>query len=204
MSEAVRHLEQEYDTEVRFRAVLVSSERITPEASGEEVRELVLDVERPDFPYRAGQSIGVLAPGAAEFGKGHHYRLYSVADLPERGESGRPRIKIAVRRCSYVDDYSGERYPGVASNYLCDRRPGDERAAVRILLHGKSLPALRAHPAGVRGSEVGLFRTMTALGPHNAAQPRPAPRPRPPNGWEGCRPSISAKPAIRRSGSVLS
>ena len=44
---------------------------------------------------------------------------------PERGESGRPLVKIAVRRCSYVDDYSGERYPGVASNYLCDRRPGE-------------------------------------------------------------------------------
>ncbi|KAB2968543.1 MAG: ferredoxin-NADP reductase [Thermoanaerobaculia bacterium] len=125
MSEAVRHLEEEYATETRFRAVVVSSERITPEASSEEVRELVLDVERPDFPFLVGQSIGVLAPAPKEFGKEHHYRLYSVADLPERGESGRPRIKIAVRRCSYVDDYSGERFPGIASNYLCDRRPGD-------------------------------------------------------------------------------
>jgi ferredoxin--NADP+ reductase len=48
-----------------------------------------------------------------------------VADLPERGEGGLPRIKIAVRRCSYVDKYSGEEYPGVASNYLCDRVAGD-------------------------------------------------------------------------------
>ena len=50
----------------------------------------------------------------------------SVADLPEQGDSGRPRIKIAVRRCSYIDSFSGEEFKGVASNYLCDLHPGDE------------------------------------------------------------------------------
>ncbi len=127
MSEAIRHLE-EYDTTTRCKAKLVASERITPERSEEEVRELVLEVDRPDFPYQLGQSVGVLAPGAAELGEKEHLRLYSVADLPERGPSGRPRIKIAVRRCNYIDDYSGERYPGVASNYLCDLKPGDDLA----------------------------------------------------------------------------
>ena len=39
MSEATRHL-AEYDTAERFGATVVSSERITPEASSEEVREL--------------------------------------------------------------------------------------------------------------------------------------------------------------------
>jgi len=67
----------------------------------------------------------VVAPGASAFGHSHHFRLYSVADLPERNEKGRPRIKICVRRCSYLDEYTGERHPGVASNYLCDLRPGD-------------------------------------------------------------------------------
>jgi ferredoxin--NADP+ reductase len=124
MSEAIKHL-ADYDGEKRYEAVVASSERITPEGSGEEVRELVLDVSRPDFPFRIGQSIGVIVPGPAEFGKDHHFRLYSVADLPEQGESGAPRIKIAVRRCSYIDPYSGEEYAGIASNYLCDRVPGD-------------------------------------------------------------------------------
>ncbi len=123
MSEAIMRLE-EYDTSSRYRATLVSSERITPEESEEEVRELVLDVERPDFPYRVGQSIGVLAPGSPDFGTEHHFRLYSVADLPDTGDSGRPRIKLCVKRCSYIDSYSGERYDGIASNYLCDLQPG--------------------------------------------------------------------------------
>jgi ferredoxin--NADP+ reductase len=124
MSEAVMRL-SDYDTDTRFEATVVSSDRITPDESTDEVRELVLDVDRPDFVYQVGQSIGVFAPGCAEMGQEHHFRLYSVADLPGRGERGSPRIKICVRRCSYIDEYSGEEYAGIASNYLCDRRSGD-------------------------------------------------------------------------------
>lgn len=124
MSEAIMRLEN-YDTKKRFRATVVSSERITPPASDEEVRELVLDVDRDRFDFRVGQSVGVLAPGSPAFGKADHFRLYSVADLPGEGPQGKPRIKICVRRCSYVDDFSGEEYAGVASNYLCDLAAGD-------------------------------------------------------------------------------
>ena len=31
-----------------------------------------------------------------------------------------------MRRCNYIDDYSGEEYIGVNSNFLCDRKPGDK------------------------------------------------------------------------------
>ena len=124
MNTAVTHLE-DYDTEQRFQATVVSSERITPEESDVEVRELTLDIQEPDFELHLGQSVGVISPGTKEFGQKHHFRLYSVADLPERGASGLPRIKIAVRRVSYVDKYSGEQYPGVSSNYLCDLSAGD-------------------------------------------------------------------------------
>ncbi len=121
---AVLHLEEQYDTSSRFHATVVSTVRITP-LEVDEIREILLDVDRPGFSYEAGQSIGVIAPGDPEFGKLEHFRLYSVADLPESSESGHPRIKICVRRCTYIDDYSGEKYPGVASHYLCDLRAGD-------------------------------------------------------------------------------
>lgn len=124
MTEAVRHL-SDYDIENRYRATVVSSERITPEASGEEIREIVLDVESPQHDYTRGQCIGVIVPGAASFGHTPHFRLYTVADLPARGEEGGARVTIAVQRCEYVDEYNGERYPGIASNYLCDLRSGD-------------------------------------------------------------------------------
>ncbi|HXV75200.1 MAG TPA: hypothetical protein VD788_02705 [Candidatus Polarisedimenticolaceae bacterium] len=124
MNEAVKRLEQ-FDTQTRYTATVVTSERLTDEESAVEVRELVLDVDHPRFGYRVGQSIGVLAPASPAFGQRFHFRLYSIADLPATGAGGLPRIKIAVRRCDYIDEYSGERYPGVASNYLCDLRPGN-------------------------------------------------------------------------------
>jgi ferredoxin--NADP+ reductase len=115
----------DYDTSETYDATVVSSERITAPGSPEEVRELLLDVDRQDFPFQVGQSIAVIVPGDPAFGEGHHLRLYSVADLPEAGRNGHPRIRICVKRCSYLDEYSGEEYRGVASNYLCDRAPGD-------------------------------------------------------------------------------
>jgi ferredoxin--NADP+ reductase len=124
MNTAVTHLD-DYDTEQRFEAVVVASEKITPEASGIEVRELTLDVQNPDFELELGQNVGVFSPGNKDFGQEHHFRLYSVADLPERGSGGLLRIKVVVRRVSYVDNYSGEEYPGRSSNYLCDLVPGD-------------------------------------------------------------------------------
>jgi ferredoxin--NADP+ reductase len=161
MSEAIHKLE-EYDTTTRCKARVIASERITPAKSEEEVRELVLEVDRGDFPYLLGQSIGVLAPGAAEFGKKEHFRLYSIADLPEVGPSGLPRLKIAVRRCSYIDDYSGERYPGVASNYLCDLAPGDELTITGPF--GLAFPVPEEHDANLiligSGTGIAPFRAL--------------------------------------------
>ena len=114
----------DYDIETQYTATVKETARITPEESEDEIRNIVLELDGKDFKFDIGQSIGVLAPGSPDFGQEFHFRLYSVADLPERGERGKPRIKIAVRRCSYVDEYIGERYKGIASNYLCDLKPG--------------------------------------------------------------------------------
>lgn len=68
--------------------------------------ELALDLDCGDFESEVGQSLGVLAPGQADFGQDKHFRLYSVADVPEKLGDGRLRIKVAVKRCSYIDDWS--------------------------------------------------------------------------------------------------
>jgi ferredoxin--NADP+ reductase len=39
---------------------------------------------------------------------------------------GNPEITLVVRRCNYIDEYSGEEYAGVNSNYICSRRAGDQ------------------------------------------------------------------------------
>jgi len=107
-----------------YSATLLSSDRITP-ADTPEVRHLVLQLPEGDFHFREGQCIAVLVLGPHEFGNLYHVRLYSIASS-RAGEAGAPgAISICVRRCSSIDPVSGEQYPGKASNYLCDAKPGD-------------------------------------------------------------------------------
>ncbi|TWU31572.1 ferredoxin reductase domain-containing protein [Novipirellula artificiosorum] len=116
---------QDYDTKTRYQAKVLRSERLTPAESRHEVRDITVEIEGPDFNVEVGRNIGVLAPGRAELGQEYHLRLYGVADLPGTSDDGSKQVTICVRRCTYIDQYSGEEYPGVASNYLCDLSPGD-------------------------------------------------------------------------------
>jgi len=112
------------NTEIKYKAIVKKNERLTPVES-EEIRELIIEVTQPEFECQVDQSFGVLVNTTNEFGTTLHHRLYSVADLPSKTK-GKPKITMLVKRCSYVDDFSGELYQGVASNYLCDRKKGDE------------------------------------------------------------------------------
>jgi ferredoxin--NADP+ reductase len=114
----------DYQTEPRFRAAVRKTERLTP-MDTDEVREIQLEVLEPGFDCAIDQSFGVLLNYKDEFGNTQHHRLYSVADLPKR-ENGNALLTMLVKRCAYVDEVNGERYDGVASNYLCDRKAGDE------------------------------------------------------------------------------
>lgn len=114
---------KDYDTTRRFDAFVEDSQRMTPRETMEEVKEITFALDGMQEVH-AGQSIGVLAPGRDEFGTSTHLRLYTVADRPEITK-GRTKIKICVRRCSYIDDYSGEEFSGIASHFLCDLQPGD-------------------------------------------------------------------------------
>ena len=116
---------EDYPTEPRYDARILSTERITDEGADAEVRELVLEVDRDEFNFEIGQSIGVLVEGPQEFGSSLRQRLYTVADTPSAKGDAKPQITLVVRRCDYIDDYSGEQYPGVNSNFICDRKAGD-------------------------------------------------------------------------------
>lgn len=102
-------------------AKLISSTRITPEESPEEVRHLVFRTPDLGFDAKVGQSIRVMAPG--QYGNKFHTRLYTIAD-PDVQHADSTEFTLCVRRCFYIDDFSGEEYQGVASNYLCDLKPG--------------------------------------------------------------------------------
>lgn len=106
-------------------ATLTSSIRITPDST-DEVRQIILQIDEPAFRYAAGQSIGVLVPGPHQFGNEFHHRRYSIANPVEAGTRQIVELELLVRRCFYLDEISGEQYPGIASNYLCDAKVGDK------------------------------------------------------------------------------
>jgi len=114
----------DYKTDQQYRAKIKSTQRLTPKNT-DEVREIILEVQESTFECEVDQSFGVLVQTEDDFGNTLHHRLYSVADVPAKS-GGHTQITMLVKRCSYVDDFSGEKYPGIASNYLCNRQPGDE------------------------------------------------------------------------------
>jgi len=125
----------EYSAEIgpTTEAVLEESKRITSKTTAE-VRHLVLRVLDPAFQFVEGQSIGVLVPGPHPFGNPYHLRRYSIANARTLPQEDEVRLDLLVRRCFYIDEVSGERYPGIASNFLCDAGPG-----ARITISGPYL-----------------------------------------------------------------
>ena len=114
----------DYNVETKYKAKVKETRRLTPPDT-DEVREIVLEIQNPEFACKVNQSFGVLVETAGEFGKRTHHRLYTVADLPGK-KNGKTLVTMLVKRVSYVDDFSGEKYQGVASNYLCNRKVEDE------------------------------------------------------------------------------
>jgi ferredoxin--NADP+ reductase len=106
------------------QAFVKDSRRITPDST-EEVRHITVQVLDPAFQFVEGQSIGVVVPGPHPFGNPYHLRRYSIANARSIPLGTGVDLDLLVRRCFYVDEVSGERYPGIASNYLCDANPGD-------------------------------------------------------------------------------
>ncbi|MEA3291252.1 MAG: oxidoreductase [Pseudomonadota bacterium] len=115
-------MEPEYSN--KCQAVIVDSHRLSP-LDTDEILAIDLRIDEPGFYFQEGQSIGVLVPGPHAFGNKLHHRHYSIANARSAAGEDETNIQIIVRRCFYIDDISGEQYPGIASNFLCDAQPGD-------------------------------------------------------------------------------
>lgn len=111
----------EIDDSAIYKAKLLSSERITPESSREEIRQLVFRTDDLDFDGKVGSCVRVLAPG--QYGNRYHKRFYLIADHDHQSPDA-AEFALCVRRCFYTDEVNGEEYEGIASNYLCDLKPG--------------------------------------------------------------------------------
>jgi ferredoxin--NADP+ reductase len=113
------------DTSNTIQAEVIKTERITPDDVAE-IRSILFRIHHPDFSYREGQHVGIIVPGPHAFGHDKHFRLYTIANSTQLDPNDIVEIELCVRRCFYVDEFSGEQEPGIASNYLCDLQPGDK------------------------------------------------------------------------------
>lgn len=106
-----------------------------------------------------GQSLGVIPPGADAAGRPHKLRLYSLAS-PTRGEDGQGNVhSVTVKRV--IDEHLAEAglFLGVASNYLCDRKPGD-----KVLVTGPSGKKF-VLPQDAQNHDYVFFATGTGVAP---------------------------------------
>lgn len=118
----------EYDINTAFKARVKKNKLLTPTDLPSEVRQIILEFEGNELGVDAGDSIGVVVPGHREPGRKHYVRLYSVDEVSEDKNDIKPTtsIGLCVRRCFFIDERSGKEHKGIASNYLCNLKRGDE------------------------------------------------------------------------------
>lgn len=105
-------------------ATVAGNFRVTAADRDSDTHHVVLDFGSSIFPVLEGQSIGIIPPGSDAHGRPHHARQYSIAS-PRDGE--RPQVNnlsLTVKRVT--TDHQGKPVRGVASNYVCDLRKGDQ------------------------------------------------------------------------------
>ena len=137
--------------------------RLTPDDASSDIRHIVLDFGKTALPVLEGQSIGVVPPGEDANGRPHHVRLYSVAS-PRNGERpGYNNLAITVKRVT--EDREGRTVRGVASNFLCDLKKGEQ---VRVVGPYGATFLMPNHP----GSSIMMICTGTGSAPMRAMTER--------------------------------
>ncbi len=111
--------------------VVVSTEKCTASAKAAGfVRHIAIDVSKTKMAknFRVGQAFGVIPPGVDGKGQAHKLRLYSISS-PSWGEDGEGNV-LATTVKRLIDEHTEDHslFLGVASNWLCGLKPGDEVA----------------------------------------------------------------------------
>jgi benzoyl-CoA 2,3-dioxygenase component A len=105
-------------------AKVTGNHRVTALGTSSDTHHIVLDFGTQQFPVLEGQSIGIIPSGVDVSGKAHYPRQYSIAS-PRNGErAGYNNLSLTVKRV--LVDHDGQPTIGVASNYVCDLKVGDE------------------------------------------------------------------------------
>jgi len=105
-------------------ATVAGNFRVTALGTDSDTHHIVLDFGSVPFPVLEGQSIGILPPGSDARGKAHHARQYSIASPRDGERPGYNNVSLTVKRVT--SDYDGQPLRGIASNYVCDLKKGDQ------------------------------------------------------------------------------
>jgi ferredoxin--NADP+ reductase len=109
-----------------FVAKVISTGILANEGKNDEIKGILIDINKSELGWVEGQSIGVIPPGVRESGKRHKVRLYSIASS-RQGETKDPKtIFLCVKRVIYNHPDDGRLVKGLCSNYLCDLKENDE------------------------------------------------------------------------------
>jgi benzoyl-CoA 2,3-dioxygenase component A len=105
-------------------ASVVGNVQVNDAGTTNETHHIVLDFGSMPFPVLEGQSIGIIPPGVDAAGKPHHARQYSIASARNGERPGYNNLSLTVKRV--LEDHNGKPVKGVASNFLCDLKTGDQ------------------------------------------------------------------------------
>ncbi|MEP6194694.1 MAG: benzoyl-CoA 2,3-epoxidase subunit BoxA [Nitratireductor sp.] len=97
-------------------ATVQGNYRLTGDNADSDVRHIILDLGTTSFPVLEGQSVGIAPPGTDDNGRPHRMRLYSVSSPRDGGRPNTNNLSLTVKREPH----------GLASNYVCDLKRGDE------------------------------------------------------------------------------
>jgi benzoyl-CoA 2,3-dioxygenase component A len=102
------------------RAIVSDNYRITAQGSENDVHHVIFDFGDSAFRFLEGQNIGLAPPGLDASGCPHTMRLYSIASARDGEKPNLGNLAIAVKRVV------GTNAHGIASNWICDLRSGEE------------------------------------------------------------------------------
>lgn len=126
------------------------------------VRHIEIDVSGTPLVGQCwpGQSLGVIPDGVDAHGKLHKVRLYSLSS-PLAGCDGEGKVYATTVKRSIDEHWDDHKlFLGVASNFLCDRQPGD-----KVMLSG---PAGKRFvlPADPNAHDYLFIATGTGIAPY--------------------------------------
>jgi benzoyl-CoA 2,3-dioxygenase component A len=148
-----------YDSDNPVTATVTGNMRVTEVGREYDTNHIVLDLGKTPFPVLEGQSVGVIPPGVDVSGRPHHARQYSVASARHGERPGFNNLSLTVKRV--LQDRQGNAVRGVASNYLCDLKVGDQ---VQVIGPFGTSFLMPNHP----GSHIVMICTGTGAAPMRA------------------------------------